>query len=515
MCKLNSMGPSLIHRLLIGMTVMVACLLLSHYIARQVIIYRLYQQAADVEAIFIHEMTAAEQKLKSVSAVLNSIEATACDNRVVEALEQHMLNSNNQSVTWVQFTTDKEKICSVAGITGRPHPNYYYLAGQSGGKIDLYQLRDNLNLEAELPLYASKKTKDYSLYIAWDAAIELAHLLSTKYCRTQVSVRFGSDDLLFNLAPAEVQGEKIEVYSAETGLTFQLIKEQSVLTTIQIITFWSLLVFSLLASKMWTYAFPIIKSRVWNYHFARAFKSNEFYLVYQPIYDLQQHKPIGVEVLLRWCDSRGHPRDTADFIGQLEQAPIMPLVTRWVIETAFAALATMIDKGQLQWFSVNISAKDIEQGALLEYLVNLEKQGFPLGYLSLELTERIPVTQWHVLQHFIHTCRRMGCKVKLDDAGTGYGGSLYIQELEFDYLKIDREFVRRLGTPDSNTALIQSYKSIADQMGIEVIAEGVNDAQQAEALYQMGITAQQGWLYAKGLSKQELGQYLNATSLGC
>ncbi|MGI2261203.1 EAL domain-containing protein [Shewanella sp. GXUN23E] len=462
------------------------------------------------EKILKRETQLAETQLQNVKALLSETGVSNCSQDTVNLLSKQMLTSHNQSMVWVKFNNDKY-VCSAVGESLPPKPNYYYLAGKLGSAINLYQMVDRLNLRAELPLYAGLKTKHCELYTPLGGMLELKSLFMPS-SHTQLIVYLKNGTELINLNGKHAPGDSLEVQLPQTGIRLQLIKDQTVSHRLTLLLFFGLLSVALLTIKLFILTSPWILKKIWHLRFVHAYRLQQFYLVYQPIYDLKQQRPVGVEVLLRWRQRDGTPRNTADFIGALEQDPLMPRITRWVVTSAFDELQPFVESGQLSWFSVNITARDVEQGKLLSVLESLCRRGYPMQYLSLELTERLPVTQWHLLQQFTRRCRDMGCKFKLDDAGTGYGGSLYLQELEFDYLKIDREFVRRLGTAESKLALIQSYQAIARDMGIAVIAEGVNDTTQAQMLYQLGITSQQGWLYAKALSRGQLQDYLQSTA---
>lgn len=499
--------------ILTAFIILLLALAASTQISRYIICERLEASAKKADTIFKRELKIAESSLYDIRQLLDKSNASQCNHAVVTAMEEHLFNSSNQEIVWVRYHNENT-VCSVIGITQMPMTNYYESVSQFGNGLQLLQMKNQLNLEAYMPVYAKLQASGYDLFVQLGSTLELRSLLDLEDTRVQLEVYSESGQLLLKLNQLDSPGQSSNFYSAETGLTFKMTKLSAVSYHLTGFVLLLLLILGMAVFGVGRLAIPHALAVINHKRFSYAFNKGQFHLVYQPIYDLKQDKTIGVEVLLRWRDSSGKTKDTGEFIGLLEQDPLMPKVTRWVLKTAFSELAGLLDSGQLNWFSVNVSARDIEQGGLLGYLMSLHSQGYPMAQLSLELTERIPVTQWHVLQQFIRISRSMGCKIKLDDAGTGYGGSLYIQELEFDYLKIDREFVRRLGTPESKLALIQSYQSIAKEMNIDVIAEGVNDAIQAELLYQLGITTQQGWLYAKGLDRKALADYLQSTSLG-
>ena len=186
----------------------------------------------------------------------------------------------------------------------------------------------------------------------------------------------------------------------------------------------------------------------------------------------------------------------------------MPQLTKWMIRTALSELKSLLRSNQIARCSINVSANQIEQQGLLPYLQLLASKGYPVDQLCFELTERQPIQCWQDVREFIAGCKQLGCCIKLDDVGVGYGGGLLIQQLAFDGLKINKAFTKLVLSEHSQPFLLRSYINIAKEMNISLIAEGVETQEQAEYLKELGIHLHQGWLYSKALPATELRQYL-------
>lgn len=132
----------------------------------------------------------------------------------------------------------------------------------------------------------------------------------------------------------------------------------------------------------------------------------------------------------------------------------------------------------------------------------------------VEVTERLPLQDLELARKLIAEMQALGVRVALDDVGTGHGGMAYLQKLGIDIIKIDKMFIDALGTDDSSTTIVDSMVELADNLGMGIIAEGVERMEQVERLRELGVTAAQGYLFAPPLPGKLYIDLANALTAG-
>jgi EAL domain-containing protein (putative c-di-GMP-specific phosphodiesterase class I) len=138
----------------------------------------------------------------------------------------------------------------------------------------------------------------------------------------------------------------------------------------------------------------------------------------------------------------------------------------------------------------------------------LRESGLPPGAVVLELTESMLLEHTAAMMTLMHRLRALGVRLAIDDFGTGYSSLSYLQRLPIDILKIDRAFVERLGTDANAAALVRAIVSLGESMSLKTIAEGIENAQQAERLRGLGCDFGQGFFYGMPMSAEELEVYI-------
>lgn len=233
----------------------------------------------------------------------------------------------------------------------------------------------------------------------------------------------------------------------------------------------------------------------------RALERGELSLVYQPIFALAGGEPIGFEALCRW-QRNGVPVPPDQFIALAEETGLITELDAWVLETASAQLAAW-RRGGADWgISVNLASRSFEQPDLPERLRGLlAASGLPARCLTLEITERTVMDRGGGAK--LSALRALGVRVEVDDFGTGYSSLRYLHELPLDSLKIDRSFVAQLGG-DQPGAVVRSILALADQLGLQVVAEGIETEEQLERLRALGCAFGQGYLLARPLPPAEV-----------
>lgn len=244
----------------------------------------------------------------------------------------------------------------------------------------------------------------------------------------------------------------------------------------------------------------------------RAIKNDEFVLYYQPKVELKTGGVTGVEALLRW-QRPGHGLVPPNhFIPILEQTGLIVQVGTWVIATACKQIAAWRSSsiGSLQ-VSVNVSGRQLAEGDLdIDVGRALAENGIPGELLELELTESSLMENTERTVECLTGLKRRGVQISIDDFGTGYSSLAYLRRFPVDKLKIDMVFVRNLTTNPDDAAIARAIIGMAHSLKLEVIAEGVETAEQLTYLRDHRCDHIQGYYFSKPLALRELEQLLRS-----
>ena len=237
----------------------------------------------------------------------------------------------------------------------------------------------------------------------------------------------------------------------------------------------------------------------------RAIEKNELLLYYQPQVDVRSGALTGVEALVRW----NHPRlgllAPSAFIPLAEQTRLIGRVTRWAVQAALQQ-ATVWNTSPLSVpVAVNISAHDLQSSGFPGQIADLlEQSGVAPERLRLEITEGSLLADPRRARESVFKLRALGVGLAIDDFGTGYSSMSYLQRLPVDELKIDRTFVAEMATEDGARAIVRAVIDLADDLGLRVIAEGVEDPATWELLAALGCDNVQGYFFSPPLSADDL-----------
>ncbi len=231
-----------------------------------------------------------------------------------------------------------------------------------------------------------------------------------------------------------------------------------------------------------------------------AVEQNEFCVHYQPIVSLQTGRLAGFEALLRW----NHPRRgivmPADFIPVAEETGLIVPIGEWVLKEACARVRKwQIDSPSHRSLSlsVNLSARQVAQPDLLERIKEaLAATKLNPHCLKLEITESVVMENAEAAALMFKQLRSLGVQLSIDDFGTGYSSLSYLHRFPLNYLKIDRSFVSRL-TTDNDNAIVRTISTLARNLGMEVIAEGIETEEQHQQLKMLGCEYGQGYLFSR------------------
>lgn len=242
-----------------------------------------------------------------------------------------------------------------------------------------------------------------------------------------------------------------------------------------------------------------------------AVKTKEhFYLRYQPQVDLKTGKIIGMEALMRWnCPEQGAV-SPLQFIPVAEETGLIHELGDWALRTACCFCRKLHDLGHDQLcISVNISVKQLSLDNFVESVAAiLVETGLPPSALELEITESVLIQAFEANVHKLEALRAMGIRTALDDFGTGYSSLTYLQQLPIHTLKIDQSFINRIQHEQSTRTITATIILLAQQLGMSVVAEGIETEGQRDLLASFGCNTIQGYLISHPLTPAELLQWL-------
>ena len=209
---------------------------------------------------------------------------------------------------------------------------------------------------------------------------------------------------------------------------------------------------------------------------------------------------IGAEALVRWIHPTRGLVPPLQFIPLAEETGLILPIGQWVLETACAQIKKW-QKNDLTRnlvLSVNVSAKQFHQNTFAKHVKSaLQANNINPKLLTLELTESILLEDFDATIATMNTLKKIGVQFSLDDFGTGYSSLQYLKRLPLSQLKIDQTFVRDIFTDSSDKAIVTTIIAMANSLDLEVIAEGVETAEQQQQLFELGCNTYQGFLYGK------------------
>ncbi len=246
----------------------------------------------------------------------------------------------------------------------------------------------------------------------------------------------------------------------------------------------------------------------------RALDAGDVELHYQPKVGFDG-RVSGLEALVRWAHpDRGRvPPD--EFIAMAETSGLMPRLTEYVLETALAQVARWRAAGLTVPVAVNVSPRDVRSpGFAGAVAARLARHGVPPGALQLEITEHVLLEEPQRAADTLAALVGHGVRMSLDDFGTGYSSLVHLRRLPVSELKIDRSFVARLAVDAEDAEIVRCTVDLAHSLGLQVVAEGVEDDETWERLRDLGCDAVQGWLVAAAMPVSEATAWLRSRGAG-
>ncbi|PYI52716.1 bifunctional diguanylate cyclase/phosphodiesterase [Paenibacillus flagellatus] len=239
-----------------------------------------------------------------------------------------------------------------------------------------------------------------------------------------------------------------------------------------------------------------------------ALEQKQFFLVYQPKWNVKTNSLFGFEALLRWHHPRLGNVSPVEFIPIAEETGLIVPMTLWTLEEACRQCKQWKSQGIDQPVSVNLSVRLFHTDSLTEWVqAILEKVELEPNDLELEITESMVLHDINDIIRQLNSIRKLGVRVSMDDFGTGYSSIGLLDRIPIDALKLDRLFTNDLDTPGKR-AIVHAIVLMAENLKLDVIAEGVEHKEHIEFLTQLGCYVMQGYYYAKPMTQEEIGHWI-------
>lgn len=248
-----------------------------------------------------------------------------------------------------------------------------------------------------------------------------------------------------------------------------------------------------------------------------ALENDELVVYYQPINDLESQRIVSFEALIRWIHPQHGLIPPNDFIPLAEQTGIIKEIGEWVLRQSCMQLS----QWQAQYphkpplaMSVNLSGRQLSDPGLVDIVADaIETSGIAPRTLTLEMTESILLNDADGVVEQLERLRDLGVRLAIDDFGTGYSSLSYLRHFPVDVLKIDRSFVKGLGTEEQDLALVQAIMSLGDVMSLDTVAEGIENPEELHELQKIGCHLGQGFLFAKPAPPRDITTLLTGDTV--
>ncbi|MHB8423028.1 MAG: putative bifunctional diguanylate cyclase/phosphodiesterase [Leptospirales bacterium] len=243
-----------------------------------------------------------------------------------------------------------------------------------------------------------------------------------------------------------------------------------------------------------------------------AVDREEFYLLYQPIVNLDSSQATGVEALIRW-KSKGIERLPDDFIHIAEETGMIVLIGEWVLRTAIGQARQWRERRvPISRLAVNVSVKQIQTLGFVDLLEGILRENrIDPSLLELEITEGILLFRNHHTFEVIRRLRELGVKISIDDFGTEYSSLNYLRNFPVNTLKIDRSFLTGMLSNPYDQAIVLAIITLAKTLALDIVAEGVEEESQARFLRENGCSHFQGFFFSQAVSPEKVETFLRQT----
>ena len=235
----------------------------------------------------------------------------------------------------------------------------------------------------------------------------------------------------------------------------------------------------------------------------------------QPSIDLASGAPLGAEALIRWEHPRRGPMAPADFVPMVEHTDLVRPFSRYVVDRALEVSSSWVTEGLRLPIAVNLSARSLlDRDLPSDVAALLERYHVPPELLVLEITETVVMSELEVVEEVLDALRALGVQLSVDDFGTGYSSLTFLARVPVDEVKIDRSFVRSMNSSPEAAAIVSATIELGRALGLRVVGEGVETADQRAALTRLGCDAAQGYHLFPPMSVDEATKAIWAALAG-
>ena len=244
----------------------------------------------------------------------------------------------------------------------------------------------------------------------------------------------------------------------------------------------------------------------------KALERQELVLHYQPKVEVRSARMVGAEALMRW-QRDNHLVPPGEFIPLAEESGLIVPMSEWALAEAARQVKVWHDRfGFADTIAVNLPSRLFERPDLVEHIrQDAESCGVPLRSIQLEITETGLMKDLQGVIPALHRLNDVGVKISIDDFGTGYSSLAYLTTLPISELKIDGSFVRDLGLTPQSAAVVTAIIALARSLGLNVVAEGVENLRQMEVLHRLGCSVMQGYLFSRPIPPDQVERWLHET----
>jgi diguanylate cyclase (GGDEF)-like protein len=241
-----------------------------------------------------------------------------------------------------------------------------------------------------------------------------------------------------------------------------------------------------------------------------AISCDQLTLYYQPKIDLRKQRVVGVEALVRWQHPQKGMISPDEFIPLAEQTGLIKTLTQWVLEQALSDHQGWRAKGLELSVAVNLSTQNLQDTQFVAFLRDaLKRHDIPSGGLVLEVTETALMHNTEAAIDVLENLRKLGVLLSIDDFGVGYSSFSYLKRLPVDDIKIDKSFVMDIGRDQDDALIVESIISLAHHLGLQVVAEGVENNTIMKQLVEWNCDLAQGYYISRPVPANELMQFLD------
>ncbi|MBU9720147.1 MULTISPECIES: EAL domain-containing protein [Bacillaceae] len=247
----------------------------------------------------------------------------------------------------------------------------------------------------------------------------------------------------------------------------------------------------------------------------KAIERNEFELHYQPQFQLENNRTLGIEALLRWHSPCRGLVSPLDFIPLAEETGLIIPIGNWVLKEACRQNKEWIDLGLPPIIvSVNISARQLQQKNFVDIVKSiLEESDLPPSYLCLEITESTAIKNVEISMDMLRELGELGVNISIDDFGIGYSSLAMLKQLPISNVKIDKSFIHDMDMDKDDAAIVRAIIAMAHSLELTVTAEGVETEEQKDILTSEKCNFVQGYLYSKPLTAKECYEYIQSITI--